>query len=183
MGMFDTLIFKSFFTCEECNSEIKSTQTKQFENLLSTYTEGDFIHGAKIITGVIKEKLLCNNCSHSQQDIFISIWHSLFIGAYNNYNEAEKRIGSIEKTDLLDYIFFQQKRYVEFIKEYNSFYSLVYRFSEYCEDKENYFKNMHFYFSRKELEEYVKNDNVNETLKNILNDFQGNQDRPDDKIF
>ena len=184
MGLFDTLVFRKEFICDKCKAKIKNTQTKQFDNTLSTYTEGDFVYGANIITGVIKENLYCDNCKNFDQNIYIAIWHSLYIGTFHNYEDAEARINSVEKTDLLDYILFQQKRFVKSVRAHNTFYSLIREFSEYCNNKDQYQKEHHFHFAAHDFKDYIKKtDDEKEILKNILEDFQKVPDLPDDIIF
>jgi len=184
MGMFDTIKFRNPFSCEKCNAEIPKTQTKCFGNTLSEFAEGDFLNGGGVITGVTEEDLYCPSCNHHGRKIYIAIWHSLYVGSYDNYYEAERRITSMEKADLLDYILFQQKRYVRTARRYNEFYGIIRQFSEYIEDKEKFFNEkgiLSIFHNR--LKEYIDGDDEKETLKRLLEVFKPDEALPDDVLL
>ena len=180
MGMFDTLIFRHPFKCCNCQADIVSTQTKRFERALSEFAEGDVLFGTSIITGVIEENLFCDKCNSLDQKVFISIWHSLFTGAFLTCEEAEKRINSIEKTDLIDYIIFQQERYLKAVENHNSFYSLINQYYQYCSNKEDYIKDDFLNFGKDDFLKFVeKSDSDKSILKKILASLKRVSDLPD----
>lgn len=181
MGLYDTLIFNKALNYKKCNTKIDYAQTKNLSNTLSSYNEGDFINSFGVITGVIEENLFCRKCHNSEQKVYMAIWHYLYVGTYNNYDDANKRINSIEKTDLLDYILALQKELKRTRCKYNIFFNLVDQFSQYCINKKDFFNRTNFNYSKIKLKEYKKKNNKNDILKNIVEDFRNNSDLIIDK--
>ena len=106
MGLFDTIMFPKPIACKKCGKLHESTQTKQFENLMVTYSIGDIIPG-NVMSGVIKETIFCdhgdieNKENYSfDQPIFLVIWHNILTEIVEKLEEAENKLSKFSLGDL-----------------------------------------------------------------------------------
>lgn len=104
MGLFDTIFFDTPFICSNCGASIDQVQTKAFDPGLREYHVGDLVSGSSIFSGILREELFCVQCSTSAQSVYITIWHTLLAGAFGTSEEAERRLKTVDRADLMDYI-------------------------------------------------------------------------------
>ncbi|TVR65959.1 MAG: hypothetical protein EA427_17135 [Spirochaetaceae bacterium] len=108
MGIFDTVRFDPPRTCPNCGTTISEVQTKVFDPGLREYRVGDVIYGSPILSGVIREDLYCPGCAamenSERRSVWFSIWHTLLVGVYDDPSEAEARLQTVDRAELLDYL-------------------------------------------------------------------------------
>lgn len=108
MGIFDTVRFDPPRTCPNCGTEISEVQTKAFDPGLREYCVGDVIYGSPILSGVIREELYCPGCAAGEhtkrRGVWFSIWHTLLVGVYDDHVEAENRLQTVDRAELLDHL-------------------------------------------------------------------------------
>jgi len=106
MGLFDTIMFPKPIICKKCGKTHESTQTKQFENLMVTYSVGDMVPG-NVMSGVIQETIFCDHGDIEKkenysfdQPIFLVIWHNILTEIVENLKEAENKLSKFTLGDL-----------------------------------------------------------------------------------
>jgi len=129
--MFDTIFLYPPIHCTQCQTLIGETQTKVFGNLLKNYKIGDMVETSEVKTGIIEEHLYCPNCGASSQNIFITIWHSLITGIYLESTEAEAKLLSIDRADILNHLMTHQRSYEELLRRYLNLYHTIEGYHEY----------------------------------------------------
>ena len=98
--MFDTLHFKTPFTCTQCRSPIEDVQTKQFSNCLNNYNEGDVLEECDS-TGVLKIDLYCLEChSRHQQFAYLVVWEGIWLATEDTHEKALRRFESLSPEDI-----------------------------------------------------------------------------------
>jgi hypothetical protein len=157
MGLFDILILGDSIKCPDCGIEINSVQTKVFENCLDTYEPGDITRGCSIRTGLISETLYCEKCrwpkGRDNGLVYIAIWHSIYIGIFISEDEAEERLRSIDRLDLIEWLDKAQTERELWHRRFNNVYQEISILSEYekAEDKEAFLSNTINLLSKSEL--------------------------------
>jgi hypothetical protein len=109
MGIFDTVRFTPARSCPNCGAAISEVQTKAFEPGLREYHVGDVIYGSPILNGVIREELYCPSCTGSDppvrpRPVWFAIWHTLLVGVCDDPGDAELRLQTVDRAELLDYL-------------------------------------------------------------------------------
>jgi hypothetical protein len=146
MGMFDTIKFSRAIQCKECGFEHKTTQTKQFENLMVVFEVGDHLPG-RMITGIVEESLYCEHLALEgkikpsfDQIVYLVIYRNILIGVVETYEIAEKQINKFGFGEL--FLLYQDlhKKRDSFQGKYNRLASWCRRYAEYlnmgAEEKE-----------------------------------------------
>ena len=157
MGLFDTLILGDSIKCPDCGNEINSVQTKVFENSMDTYKPGDITRGCRIRTGIITETLYCEKCRWPKEIndgmVYVVIWHSIYIGIFNSEDEAEERLNSIDRLDLIEWLDKTQTERDLWHRRFSSLYQGISILNEYdkVEDKETFLSNTFNLFSKREI--------------------------------
>lgn len=89
MGMFDTIVFDKAYSCPQCGAEIASTQTKAFDQTLSSYQVKDCISHAEDIR-IVKEELFCHTCSNfGGQYVYLVVVRGILVGVLDTLQAAE----------------------------------------------------------------------------------------------
>lgn len=157
MGLFDTLILGDSIKCPDCGTEINSVQTKVFENCMDTYEPGDITRGCRIRTGIITETLYCDRCRWPKEIddslVYIAVWHSIYIGIFNSEDEAEERLNSIDRLDLIEWLDKAQTERDLWHRRFSSLYQEISILSEYdkAEDKDAFLSNTFNLLSKSEI--------------------------------
>ncbi len=110
MGLFDTILLDEVRVCGSCGAAIDAVQTKSFSSALREYRVGDILAGSPMLTGVVREDLFCSNCNSVSQEVYLAMWHTLLAGIYDSPEEAEERLLSIDRAELMDYIARHQRQ-------------------------------------------------------------------------
>lgn len=157
MGMFDTLILGESIKCPDCGTEIDSVQTKVFDNCMDTYEPGDITRGCRIRTGTITETLYCEKCRGPKEItdglVYIAIWHSIYVGIFNSEDEAEERLNTIDRLDLVEWLDKAQTERNLWHRRFSSLYHEISILNEFdkAEDKEDFLSNPFNLFAGREL--------------------------------
>jgi hypothetical protein len=89
MGMFDTIVFDKAYTCPQCGADIASTQTKAFEQTLSSYHVKDCVSHAEDIR-IVKEELFCYKCTHfGGQYVYLAVVRGILVGVVDTLQAAQ----------------------------------------------------------------------------------------------
>ncbi|MFW5642488.1 MAG: hypothetical protein ACOCV0_00430 [Alkalispirochaeta sp.] len=131
MGIFDTVTFEPPRMCITCGASISEVQTKAFDPGLREYRVGDVIYGSPLLNGVIREDLYCPRCNASKQKIYFSIWHTLLVGVHDDLKSAEERIGSVDRSELLDYLVQHQAEALQWHDRFSRLYGELQNFHDY----------------------------------------------------
>ena len=95
MGIFDTIVFNKAYTCPQCNAEIASTQTKAFEQTLSSYHVKDCISHAEDIR-IVKEELFCYKCSSfGGQYVYLVVVRGILTGVADTLQAAQGMLNDL----------------------------------------------------------------------------------------
>jgi hypothetical protein len=171
MGMFDTLVIDPPLKCDRCGALISETQTKVFGNLLKTYKIGDVVDTSEVKTGIIEERLYCPACGNSQQKVFITIWHSLITGVYLDPMDAEAKVLSIDRADILNHLIVHQSAYDELLRRYINLYHTIEGYREFivssADKNKEWDPGIRFLSTR--ISEFIKED---DPLEAILDSFK-----------
>ena len=116
----DLLLTREIQPCGFDGSIMTSLQAEQIE-----------VNLAEVKTGIIEEHLYCPNCGASSQNIFITIWHSLITGIYLESTEAEAKLLSIDRADILNHLMTHQRSYEELLRRYLNLYHTIEGYHEY----------------------------------------------------
>jgi hypothetical protein len=131
MGIFDTVYLDPVRTCVSCGSQIGEVQTKVFDPGLREYRVGDVVYGSPLLSGVIKEELYCSHCNASKQKVYFAVWHTLLVGIYDTQEEAEERIGSVDRAELLDYLVQHQSEALRWHDRFSRLYGELQNFHDF----------------------------------------------------
>lgn len=138
MGLFDTVFFDKPFTCSNCGSSIDQVQTKAFDPGLREYHIGDLVSGSSVFTGIIREELYCVQCNQRAQSVYLAIWHTLIVGAYETHEEAETRLASVDRADLMDYIMRHQSAALRWHDRFSRLYGELQILSDFTRDPKSH---------------------------------------------
>ena len=102
--MFDTIKFPRPIACATCGKLHHDSQTKQFENTMTTYAVGDLVPTA-VIHGIVEETILCDHDNEKEklsfdQKVYLVIWHCMLIDVASSEEEAMKKLDSFGFGDL-----------------------------------------------------------------------------------
>lgn len=107
MGLFDTIIVNPPFACSTCGTELE-IQTKHFDPALLTYRVGSVLSGSPVLSGILPETLFCPECHRAGRDydrqIFLVVWHTILAGVERTEADAESRLVSVDRADLIGWL-------------------------------------------------------------------------------
>lgn len=135
MGMFDTVYFDKPFTCRSCGAEIDQVQTKVFEPGLRDYRTGDVVAGSPVLNGVLREDLYCAACNTAVQPVYFAVWHTLLVGTWESPEEAERRVDSVDRAQLLDWLADHQQRALRWHDRFSRLYGELQNLHDYQRDE------------------------------------------------
>ncbi len=131
MGIFDTVYLDPPRICRSCGAEIGEVQTKVFDPGLREYRVGDVIYGSPFLNGVVQEELYCSHCNASKQKVYFTVWHTLLVCVYDHLEDAEARIGSVDRSELLDYIVQHQAEALRWHDRFSRLYGELQNFHDF----------------------------------------------------
>ena len=162
MGMFDTIVFQKPIFCE-CGTKIESTQIKEFDNALEIYRVGDLVNSS-LTMSIIQEQSFCDNCN-KYSTIYIAIKYGIYLGVFDSYGDARKKIELFDTMDLLNY-YTKSQQTKSLISPKNFMESIVEHFDDKKENNfiyNSYFKNaktpidaIRNYLKESELEDAIR---------------------------
>ena len=155
--MFDTIVFPSPIACVHCGAPIPSTQTKQFGCLLDTYRVGDVIPHSPVVLGVLEEELYCEPCRSFDQKIYLTLWHNLLTGIYEDRALAESRLASVDRAEVLEHLIAHQGEERRLRRLLNRLLNTLHSYADYlaAEDKEAFLSRPFAFLGNSELREHL----------------------------
>lgn len=111
MGMFDSIFFDKPYICSQCGAEIASTQTKAFDQSMSSYEVKDCIYHAEDIR-IVKEELFCDKCKFIGQHVYLAVVRGILVGVADTLQAAQGMLNdlNLEKTILWYHDLFKRYR-------------------------------------------------------------------------
>ncbi len=159
MGLFDTFILDTPVSCGQCGATITSVQSKRFDCALDTYRVGDLIRDRALLMGIVREDCFCDSCKSgdSGAEVFIVIWHGVYTGAYANRAEAEHRLATVDRLDMIHWLDQQQQSRDYWRRRYRALYADLEAWQRYsgADDKEGFLASR-FGTMHSGLVEYLK---------------------------
>ncbi len=141
MGIFDTVRFDPPRPCPNCGTAIAEVQTKAFDPGLRDYRVGDVIVGSPILSGVIREELYCPGCAAtdrtSRRSVWFSIWHTLLVGVYDEPGQAEQRLQTVDRAELLDYLARHQSNALTWHDRFSRLYGELQNLHDYQQKRDS----------------------------------------------
>ena len=140
MGLFDTFILEPPIKCEKCGNEIRDFQSKHFGRLLETYKPGEIIAGSNIRYGIIEESIYCDSCSNNNMKLFMTVWHSVYVGYGKDEQAAKNLLESIDRLSILEWLGKRQDEKKEWERRFGDFYNAMEALRHYlkAEDKQEF---------------------------------------------
>ena len=198
--MFDTIAFPAPIACRECGHSIASTQTKQFGCILDTYRVGDVIPHSPIVLGVLEEELYCETCGRLDQKAYLSLWHSLLIAVCQERAEAEHRLASVDRAEILSHLIAHQAEEKRLRRLLHGLLNALHAYADYlaASDKQAFLSDPLAFLDGSNLREHLARDTerasreptsgeaqVARTLVSIIEGCRSavTQDQEDDGIF
>jgi len=157
MGMFDTIVFPASIDCRQCGAPIASTQTKQFGCVLDAYRVGDVIPHSPVVLGVLEEELYCEPCRRFDQKVYLTLWHGLLTGVYEDRAEAEGRVMSVDRADILGHLIAHQTEERRLRRLLQGLLNTLHSYAEYlaADDKEAFLSGPFAFLGRSDLREHL----------------------------
>ncbi|MBN1835028.1 MAG: hypothetical protein JW820_04200 [Spirochaetales bacterium] len=157
MGMFDTIVFPAPIACRQCGAPIVSTQTKQFGCLLDTYRVGDVIPHSPVVLGVLEEELYCEPCKRFDQKVYLTLWHSLLVGVYQDRAEAEGCVASVDRAEILGHLVAHQTEERRLRRLLHGLLNTLHSYAEYlaADDKEAFLSAPFAFLGTCDLREHL----------------------------
>jgi hypothetical protein len=105
MGLFDTIHFSPPLQVPGWEAPVSETQTKLFGSRMAKYTVGSLLPETPVLIGVVEESLWCapkeEGDSGQFHPVYFVIWHRILAGVYLDLAEAEARLRTVDRLDLI----------------------------------------------------------------------------------
>ena len=129
MGMFDTIHFAPPIEVPGWNQSVSEAQTKLFGSLMQDYTLGSLLPETPVLTGVVEDFLWCapeeKGESGETHPVYFAIWHRILAGAYLTAEEAEERLRTVDRLDLITWLDQAQRGQRRWMGRYRSLFADV----------------------------------------------------------
>lgn len=136
MGMFDTIILDPPLACSRCGSALV-LQTKHFDPAMMTYRVGSIASSSPIVIGILEDLAFCDRCHREDREstdpIYLVIWHHILAGVERSEADAESRLASIDRLDLIEWLDQAQRAEREWRRRFRRLYRDVRLWHEYLE--------------------------------------------------
>ena len=135
MGMFDTIRLGEPLVCPACGHAETTLQTHHFGETLDTYRVGMIVTHCPVLTGILVETFWCSACHHAdaagRPEVYLVIWHSILAGVTWKREEAEARLASVDRLDLVGWLDQAQREAAEWRRKYHGLRDDLARWHEY----------------------------------------------------
>jgi len=127
VGLYDTLILDPPLVCPRCGAIHRSIQTGLLDSSMSTYRPGMLVPQCPVHSGILKERTWCCPQSETNDDkvleLWILIWHGIYAGYALDPEAAQRRLASIDRLDLLEWLDAMQKSAAEWRSRYHAIHA------------------------------------------------------------
>ena len=142
MGMFDTIQLKTPLICPTCGAEILSLQTKELSDSMAHFKIGSVLRDSPVLTGIVKETLCCEACYQARREsddkadplleppVYLVIWHSILAGVEQDLAQAEARLTTVDRLDLIAWLDEAQREAARWRRHYHDLHHDVQRWHE-----------------------------------------------------
>lgn len=183
MGLFDTFVINPPVECPECKCAISSVQSKAFGQSLERYQPGTLVNQSEIRYGIIEEECYCQKCTYHKDIkrtvVYLLIWHNVYVGAYDSEKKALKKLNSIDRLNILEWLDKTQREKELWQCRFSNIYNEIRELHDYetSDNKEEYLKKP---FNTNNFKKYLEQD---DPLAALLaeNDFY--MENTTDEIF
>jgi hypothetical protein len=108
MGLFDTVRFDEPLRVPGWECPVIETQTKHFGSSMQTYTVGSILSESPVRIGVVEDSLWCASepagAAGQTHPVYFAIWHHILAGVFLDAEEAEQRLRSVDRLDLIAWL-------------------------------------------------------------------------------
>jgi hypothetical protein len=108
MGLFDTIRFSPPLQVPGWKEPVSETQTKLFGSAMREYKVGTLLPESPALIGVVEETLWCapekEGDSGQTRVVYFAIWHRILAGVYLDAEEAEERLRTVDRLDLITWL-------------------------------------------------------------------------------
>jgi len=109
MGLFDTIHLQEPLVCPHCGAKESSLQTHELGDSMATYRVGSVLRMTPVLTGIVKESLWCSSCHKAGREkasspVYLVIWNSILAGVTQDLAQAETRLASVDRLDLIAWL-------------------------------------------------------------------------------
>ena len=135
MGMFDTIHVKPPLICPTCAAEILSLQTKELSDSMAHFKIGSVLRDSPVLTGIVQETLWCSACHDAQREqtnppVYLVIWHSILAAVEQDPAQAEARLATVDRLDLIAWLDEAQRETARWHRHYHDLHHDVQRWHE-----------------------------------------------------
>lgn len=145
MGLFDTVHLPEPLRLPGCDEPVTEVQTKVFGNLMEDYVVGSVIQHSPVLIGVVEETIWCRPKLQGTQGtthpVYFTIWHGILAGVYLDRAEAEARLRTVDRADLIAWLDEAQKKSRAWRGRYRSLFADVREWQERQQDTEEKAEN------------------------------------------
>ncbi|MFW5836270.1 MAG: hypothetical protein ACOCVK_02560 [bacterium] len=140
MGLFDTIVLDPPMKCPHCGSAF-SLQTKHFDRAMLTYRIGSIISGSPALSGIFPEELYCETCRRADREhvkaVYLVVWHTILAGVELSEADAEARLASVDRVDLIRWLDESQNAEREWQQRFWGLYRDVHQWHEHVRREAN----------------------------------------------
>lgn len=124
MGLFDTVYFDPPLNVPGWADPVSETQTKHFGSSMQSYWVGSLMSETPVLLGIVEEFLWCSPKGDEPgrtHTVYFVIWHRILAGVYLDLEEAEQRLRTVDRLDLIEWLDEAQKLGREWQDRFQSF--------------------------------------------------------------
>lgn len=108
MGLFDTIHLTSPIRVPGWKAPVEQFQTKHFGCTLQEYTVGSLLSESPVLLGIVEEHLWGGSEQTGGKGethvVYLAVWHHILAGVYLDADEAERRLQSVDRLDLIAWL-------------------------------------------------------------------------------
>ena len=108
MGMFDTIRLSEALQVPGLPEPVTEIQTKKFGRLLLEYTIGSVLQDSPVLYGLVEESIWCPPQGDEEKGtnypVYLVVWHNILAGVFLDAKEAEKRLHTVDRLDLIRWL-------------------------------------------------------------------------------
>ncbi|MCC5840727.1 MAG: hypothetical protein JJT96_11430 [Opitutales bacterium] len=129
MGLFDTIHFKEPLQVPGWKQPVTGMQTKHFGSFMQDYTVGSLLPESPVLIGVVEDALWCapeeKGGEGRTHPVYFAIWHRILAGVYLDAGQAEERLRTVDRLDLITWLDQAQRQTRVWKNRYHRLYADV----------------------------------------------------------
>lgn len=134
MGLFDTIHLSEPLRLAECDKPVTEIQTKAFGSAMRDFFVGSVLDESPVLIGVVEESIWCEPREEGGEGklhpVYLAIWHRILAGVYLDPSEAEERVKSVDRLDLIGWLDEAQRESRRWRRRYHRLFSDVKEWNE-----------------------------------------------------